>query len=106
MYEDENGRLWVAVWVPDAQWEDAYEVTIDPNGRRRETVHDYGRLWDTIVEVIDPFRGQVLASERTDPAIMGFTREGLAFSFTFGPASNPYVEVWELSLIPPTGGKE
>jgi len=95
IHEDSRGLVWLAIRVPDENWEEAYEQGRDPYGRERWVARDDNKLYDTIVEVVDPLAGRVMASGRHPLAVWGFTNEGqLVFNRYLGDLSH-VVEIWK-----------
>lgn len=70
---DSAGRLWVISRLADSRWRTALERDTTTN-RGRYRVRDHEMYWDTLVDVIEPATGRVLASQRFDAAF------GLFFS--------------------------
>ena len=59
----QDGLLWVGTWVADADWR------ADPTGRGSVNPRHVGTLFDTVMEVIDPSTGEVIAHARHDEAL-------------------------------------
>lgn len=64
MATDEEGRIWVVTWVADQEWERAVETMTDPAGGP-----DRNGLYDSVVEVLDPEQGRLLARARLPDAL-------------------------------------
>lgn len=94
---DSEGRVWTVIYVPDPQWEAAFESGTDPYGRRTNLVHDVNKYFDSIVEVIDPRSAQVVVRAVFDQAIKGFAGEGLVFGSELRGPGYPTVIVWSIS---------
>jgi hypothetical protein len=56
---DSDGRVWAVVWVADPDWRGG--ISNDPLVR-----NDNDRIYDTILEMIDPKGGRVLARTRSE----------------------------------------
>ena len=68
---DEVGRMWVLIQVPDPHWRRAFVADpTDPSGYRYSG--DPTQYFDTIVEVLDLARNQVVVRERFDEQIVAF----------------------------------
>lgn len=70
--EDLDGRLWVFTTVADRQFRRGVrgrEGNVSP-GQVQWEVSDYDLYLDTIVDVVDPARGQLVATVRVDQAIL------------------------------------
>lgn len=76
IHEDEDGLLWVLVMVPDERW--AESLVSSPEGDR---IVDRNASYDTVVEVLDPGRGLLLASTRYDQYLTQFLEDGRVASY-------------------------
>ena len=95
VHEDACGLVWLAIRVPDENWMDAYEPGRDRYGRESWVARDDNELYDTIIEVIDPTQGKVIASGRHPLAVWSFTNRGELVFSRFLEGSTPTVEIWE-----------
>lgn len=101
---DRDGLLWVLVRVRATDWRDlATEgppvVEGLPNLQSRT-----GRptdLVDSMIQVIDPETGAVLATERFDQAFLSFAGPRRVYTYEETDAGEPRVIVWQLRLTPP-----
>jgi hypothetical protein len=98
IHEDADGMLWLAIRVPAEDWRDAYRAGRDPYGRETSVVDDENALYDTVVEVIDPARGRVVATGRHPLAAWGFTRCGRLIFHRYLPDMTSRVEIWETGI--------
>lgn len=101
--EDASGLLWVLIRVPDPEWQDAFVEKPDPYGRvsrRVENMHDY---MDTVIEVIDPEGGVVVARAQHDLAFSGFAGDIFAYAEVHTPEGHPLVAVYRMDT--PQGKK-
>lgn len=98
IYEDEEGLVWVGIHVPDPEWEEAFGPGKDPYGRPTERVQNPQDYYDTVIEVIDPERSEVVASVRVDEPIKGFTSSGLFFSLGLSRVGSPVIHVFRVTL--------
>ena len=67
LQQDETGLLWVLLTVPDAQWTRARTSKAEtgwPAGTNPYSIDELNSYFDTVVEVLDPRSGEVLASLR------------------------------------------
>ncbi|MDP2956353.1 MAG: hypothetical protein Q8N53_08020 [Longimicrobiales bacterium] len=94
LWEAPDGLLWVAIRVADPEWERAMEIR---PGRPKRVVN-YNKFYDTILEVIDPEKGEVLASRRVDPFLEHFLGGGLMASYREDESGWPFVQVWRISM--------
>ncbi|NNM04938.1 MAG: hypothetical protein HKO65_07520 [Gemmatimonadetes bacterium] len=86
---DDEGLLWMLVWVPDEGWKEAFETSEDRPAR-----HDYR---DTIIEVLDPARGRVVARHRIDDLAIGFSAPGVMYTWDDRGVWDR-LKIWRLSL--------
>jgi hypothetical protein len=96
--------LWIMVTVADPQWEEAVIRT----GERTFDITDYNNYHDTMIEVIDLSRNQVVVTKRFDESFMGFVGNGLVYGTTQDSVGTPSVPIWRLDLTttPQTGGSK
>ena len=97
LWEDSSGRLWVLVTRSDGQWSRA----AGPRIEGVVTAPDRNLFYDTVVEVIDPNTGALLASRRVDAHLTQFLGDGEAMSFTEDKDGIGRVIVWRLQLDVP-----
>jgi len=81
------------------RFEESLEPGTDGYGRPTLLISDFNTHFDTMLEVIDPERGVVLASERLSPVFWGFTSEGFLYSTLYEDGVVPVVEVWEAGMV-------
>lgn len=93
--EDREGLLWVLVHVADDRWHAAVERR--PDGAYR-WASDRTGFQDTILEVLDPRTGEVLAQRRSDLALRGFIDDRHVAAYRESPGGVPRVEVWRVEL--------
>ncbi len=67
-WEDEAGRLWIMGKMADPNWRDGLLPGGIGDGAPAVIIADPDRLYDTMLEVIDPATGAVLAATRLDPS--------------------------------------
>ncbi len=71
LQEDDAGRLWVLLLVPDREWRKSH---VPPSaGDRHGTVTDWQGYYDTRIEVLDPERGNLIASLRIPEHVERFS---------------------------------
>ena len=102
VHEDDEGLLWVMIHVADENWSDAFVEKMGPLGPTKG-VDDWNLYRDSILEVIDPRRGVVIASKRFDPQFFGFTRQGMPYAMVYRDGVFPTVQVWDVKLRPSRG---
>lgn len=93
---DGAGRLWIKILVPDRDWRRAVRA----GGPHGYTVRDRAGYYDTLIEVIDPRRGRVLASRRFPELVqlLGHDRIGAVVT---GADDIPRFVVWRAQLVSP-----
>ena len=89
---DSGGRLWI---LSDMPREDA-TVPTTPDGRIRQGILDSMAV--SVIDVIDPERGVVLASQRFPRVFAGFLRDGRAYHKSEDARGETWIEIWELAL--------
>jgi len=94
---DRDGRLWVMLTVGDPDWREHLVPFNLPDGRTLQEPDDENGVWDTIVEVIDPERRLILASQRFDMKLLGFLDDRTVFGFGESDSGNPILHVWSLT---------
>ncbi len=100
--EDDSGRLWVAVSVPDLEWPEFVTISGSIEGEYTEIL-DHQRAFDTVIEVIDIQTGALLTSTRFDQSLYTFMSDDEIVSSSHEEDGSTRVHVWRLSLqyIPP-----
>ncbi|WP_419942699.1 hypothetical protein [Candidatus Palauibacter sp.] len=97
--EDAAGRLWVLLSIASDRWAEGFEET--PEGAHPELdeyLHvDFDISYDTMVEVIDPARGRLLATTTVDQNLH-VLRGGRAVSSEEGEFGLPTIQLWQLGL--------
>jgi hypothetical protein len=96
VWEDPEGRLWVKMGVADRNWRRAVRRG-GPHGYTIDNDDDY---LDTVIEVIEPRRGRVLASRRF-PMTVQFIGQGLMGTVVTDEDDVPYYAVWGMRLLSP-----
>jgi hypothetical protein len=95
--EDADGLLWVLLSVADSNWAPRAAAKL-PNGMEFLSDLDQDQLWDTIVDVIDPRTGSLLASQRFPQYFRRFGGDRVVYSYAEDTAGNPFYSVHRLSL--------
>ncbi len=95
---DDEGRLWIAVAVPASGWKEALSEP-SPGVFALDEVRAYA----TVLEVIEPSSGQLIASDRlSDFFMVGFFAGDLVATYREDEAGFPYVDIWRVSLEQPS----
>lgn len=87
LHQDRSGLVWSYTWIPGRSWE--------PDIPTRPQYEWARRTFDTMVEVIDVERAEVLAQLRFDGRLGPFCGEHLLYTITEDPEGYPYVRVLE-----------
>lgn len=98
IHQDENGLLWVATAVADRNWREAVTGVADCHVR----IEDWQSYLDTMIEVLEPRSGEVLAALRWPYPIAEFLGDGLMGAVVLDDIGEPSFVVWKLELIRPT----
>jgi hypothetical protein len=99
IYEDQSGRLWILITVADPNWRRA----AGPTREGVVTVADRNKFFDSVVEIIDPSTGTLLASRRVPEYLTQFISGGQAISYEEATSGAGRVLVWQLRLNIGTG---
>lgn len=94
--EDQSGRLWVLIAVADENWRSALRPPAA--GERHTTVIDEQRYRDTVIEVLDPESGRLLASIRLPQHIKQFISDGLVGTVLEDADGVPRLQTWHLQF--------
>ena len=98
--QDADGRLWIMIRVATDRWSDAFEKT--PEDAHPEygeyRLADVHAGYDTVIEVVDPTAGAVLAATTVDQAL-AFLRNGMASSHHEPANGWPVRRFWQLQLV-------
>ena len=68
--EDDAGRIWTLSLTADEQWAPVPSLRVGRESRRQPVAHD-DRLWDSVLEVIDPGAARLVLSQRFDARYSG-----------------------------------
>ena len=81
-------------------------------GRRRgveappATVKEFDDANDSVIEVLDPIRGSVLASGRFKQGLIRFIDDSLVAGISFEGGGGVAVDIWKIRLTPQPGGNK
>lgn len=97
--EDREGLLWVFLRIPAENWRLGWTRT--PIGVKEYPVEliDVERLYDTMIEVIDPGAGVVLARERLNGYLISVTDHRQLSIYADGPDGNPVIRIVDVTLM-------
>lgn len=98
MRVDAQGLLWVLTMVADANYK---PIAQRIPGRERPvwTVADEARLNDTIIEVIDPTTGRLIASRRFPQALSRFVGSDLVLETIVDDEQDVALRLWSIRLL-------
>jgi len=103
---DENGLLWVLILVLDERWRSVWWATAPPSYRIEARPSDEGNvLWDTILEVIDVERGELVARRRID-AYLRFAGPARVVSYEELDDGTPRITLWRAELAGSRTGRD
>jgi len=102
--EDSAGLVWTLAQVADRDWKPLRELLPSPSGTQNRATPDSVRhkIWDSVLEVIDPARGVVLVEQRFDTKFQEFIAPNLLVSFDEDADGNPRYVVWRARLVSPS----
>ena len=101
VWEDGDGNVWTIVHVGDRRWKRGLAKGIPAEGQMMYPIEDEQRVYDTIVEVIDPSTGRVVASRRFDETFDVVVEPNLVAGYREADDGRPYVEIWQVHLRKP-----
>jgi 6-bladed beta-propeller len=102
-----DGRLWVLATVARADWRpDPGLAGRDPRrGRPAPAPASLGRYLDTVVELLDPARGQLVAAQRIPGVSLGVAGPGLVYARRERPDGGETIEISRLQLVMPAAAR-
>jgi hypothetical protein len=97
--EDADGLLWLVFHVPQTDWSPR-RAPSRAEPRHGMPMTEWNQYVDTLIEVIDPRSGRLLATRRFDPIINSYltTGDNLYEARHETPSLHVRVSVWEMSL--------
>jgi hypothetical protein len=96
---DSAGRLWVIVHVADEKWTSGLGNVRGMYNRQVRGIADTDNYWDSIIEVIDPVAGTLVASQRFDQALHWISESAYASTYRQSAEGVPFVDVFRVSLV-------
>ncbi|MFQ5704767.1 MAG: hypothetical protein ACE5HT_12195 [Gemmatimonadales bacterium] len=96
--QDAQGRLWVLLTVPARDWTRGLQEKKGPSGITYypDQLH---LLFDSILEVIDPESGTLIASGRFPQYLQNFVDEKTVLGYREDSEGFPYIDIWRVELI-------
>jgi hypothetical protein len=95
---DAYGRIWVVILVADRNWRRSVERAAGDSHARVREFNDY---YDSVIEILDPVRGELLYRARIDEALIDFVADDLISSVGSTPGGWPVVNVWRVRIPTP-----
>ncbi|HEU0052773.1 MAG TPA: hypothetical protein VFQ39_06335 [Longimicrobium sp.] len=99
IHQDAAGRLWVSLRVADARWRPVPRPSRGEGGLIGPAEAD--RLFDSLIEVIDPAIGRVVARARNPGAPVSFLGGDLAYRRIAHPDGTLGAEILRVRLVQP-----
>ena len=98
LHVDNNQLVWALVAVPARTWREAWAGVQE--GTREVSVRQlaWEKLYDVIVEVIDPIAGRVVAREKLSAYALGFLPNGRLATYRLDASGQVIIAISELSL--------
>ena len=105
LHQDDTGRLWSFVWVAESNWSPRRSSGQSKAGVEHTPVPptELDRFKDTIVEIFDPRKREVVASQRFNELLRPLA-DDLVYSDVEDAQGNQLIAIWRLRLLEP--GKE
>jgi hypothetical protein len=96
LQQDNDGYLWVLITVAGTEWRTG--VRADPSGGHGVRVVDEERYYDSVIEVINPAEGSVMASLRVPQHLTHFVGSRLVAGPHTGPREVPQMRIYRLDI--------
>ena len=93
--EDNQGRLWVFLLLPDPNWRPGIPLSPRPTWQRE--------TFDHLVEVIDPTTARLIVSESHEDRIAPVCNSSLVYSLVEAPSGDLRVRVMEPQIVDADG---
>lgn len=98
IWQDARGYVWTIVHVGRPQWRRGLGTGIRLEGQMAYPITDEQRVYDTVVEVIDPAAGVVVASQRLPETIDLVVQPNLVAAVREAPSGWLYLEILTVRL--------
>jgi hypothetical protein len=95
---DSAGMLWVIVHVADENWKSGVGNVRGMYNRQVRGIADENKYWDSIIEVIDPVSGTLVATQRFDQRLRWISESAYASAYRQNSDGVPFVDVFRVSL--------
>jgi hypothetical protein len=96
LWQQDPGFVWVLLRDADERWEPPAEANV----MRSLTSHEYSRIYDWVLEAIDPEAGTVIAAKRFDDVLWFRPPTPLLTSRSRADTLNVTHNVWRADLMP------
>lgn len=103
---DSRGRLWTLVGVPAVDWRKGLGPVDRSRGFDTYPQRDFARLFDTMIEVIDPSTRRLIASTRVPGYVRFLLDDQHVAALREGRDGEPVIEVRRMSLVGDGPGTE
>lgn len=97
--QDDDGLLWVLIHAASSDWT-PLEPVRTPSGETYTSNAQNNLLYDSIIEVLDPATGGLVASGRFAGRIAGFVGPGRVYQAAEDEVGNPRYDLYRLSIEP------
>lgn len=94
---DDDGRLWVLFRISSEEFASSLVPENSARGKYYR-IADYSLAFDTIIEVIDPVAGRLIASTRVDAYLTNFVDDASALGVREDPLGVPLLDVYRVQL--------
>lgn len=95
---DDQGHLWTMVRIAGENWQSGVGL-VDPPGRpAHRGITDYAAYYDTVIEVIDPASGELIASTKVESYLVRFLGDNLVVGYREDAAGYPSIRIWRLTV--------
>lgn len=96
VWEDARGLVWTVIEVVDPDWRRHLQPIPSVPGAWQPT--DLHRVFDTVIEVIDPGTGRLVASQRFRDLVLGTSEPGLLVRYREDAAGEPALDLYRVEL--------
>ncbi|MEX2608530.1 MAG: hypothetical protein WEA24_01180 [Gemmatimonadota bacterium] len=104
---DEQGLLWLTCSIPARDWRaniEVYDLPGAPGGfNLRSRTGNLDDLYDTILAVIDPTDGRLLAAHRMDTVVSGFADRSHIYAYLESADGEGSIQIWRVRFHQPGG---
>lgn len=98
VYEDDDGRVWVMLWVADDEFRPVRRDEVDIRSSIGDGDHP---LYDTIIEVLDIETGTLLLHQRFGRMLSGFRPGGVVLGWDDTPAGHQIISFYRARIDDP-----